>query len=201
MLGIRAPTARLIPAWATGPGLRPARELKGPKARAMLYYPAIALAPFDPNLPLRPLIVSLIVSLIVQRLTPMNRAFGAHGLSDLPTWGVAPRWHGSGLWPATGANRSRRLRAAPAPTARLYTSPGHRPRSTPHYDHEGPRPVLCGHRLGGGERFVLRLVKFHAHDLAHAMLLHGHAIEHVRHGDRALVVRDDDELRVRQETL
>ncbi|MPN15485.1 hypothetical protein SDC9_162819 [bioreactor metagenome] len=33
------------------------------------------------------------------------------------------------------------------------------------------------------------------------MLLHGHAVKHVCHADCALIVRDDDELRMNQEPL
>ena len=44
-------------------------------------------------------------------------------------------------------------------------------------------------------------MKFHADDFAHAVLLHRHAVKHVRHADGALVVRDDDELRVREKPL
>ena len=44
-------------------------------------------------------------------------------------------------------------------------------------------------------------MKLDADNLADAFLLHGHPIEHVGHGDGALVVGDDDELRVGEEAL
>ena len=66
-----------------------------------------------------------------------------------------------------------------------------------------PRATCCRRhqrrRLVIRDRFV-RLVEFHADDLADAMFLHRHAVKHVRHADGALVVRDDDELRMRRGT-
>ena len=47
----------------------------------------------------------------------------------------------------------------------------------------------------------LAFVEFDADDLAHAVFLHRHAVKHVGHADGALVVRDDDELRMLEEPL
>jgi len=44
-------------------------------------------------------------------------------------------------------------------------------------------------------------VKFHADDFADAVFFHRHAVEYVGHADGAFVVRDDDELRMRNESL
>src|SRR6267142_3223497 len=46
-----------------------------------------------------------------------------------------------------------------------------------------------------GDGFV-SFMEFHADDLADSLLLHRHAIQNIRHSDRALVVRDDNELRM-----
>ena len=45
------------------------------------------------------------------------------------------------------------------------------------------------------------LMELDAYDLAHAMLLHGHAVKDVGHADGALIMGDDDELRMREEAL
>ena len=79
------------------------------------------------------------------------------------------------------------------------------------FDH-GVGSVL--HRLDGGAarrrhqrggdmvgHLLVRLVKLHTHDAADPLLLHGDAIEDVRHRDGAFVVSDDDELRMNQEPL
>ncbi len=50
-------------------------------------------------------------------------------------------------------------------------------------------------------RGFLRRGKFHPNQPTHAAFLHGHAIEHVGFGDRALVVGDDDELALRDEAV
>src|SRR5438477_34695 len=45
--------------------------------------------------------------------------------------------------------------------------------------------------------FLVCLVEFDAHDLAHALLLHGHSVKDIGHANGAFVVGDNDELRMR----
>src|SRR5688500_18952337 len=48
---------------------------------------------------------------------------------------------------------------------------------------------------------ILHLVEFYTHNLADTVLLHRHTIKHIGHANRALVMGNNDELRVGKKTL